>query len=511
MGLSTGRLTARRGAAFGAILRMLPVLLTALVLTAGLLVPAARARWYELEDWVSYGVFRTVTSMGWDDEHIYIGTTGGVMRYDHWREEWSTPLTTSSGLPDNRVLDLVVDEDNREIVFFTRRGASRFDPFLERFRTAGDMPPVRPPDDFDYPELFPDFELNYYRTDGGAYLTDPFLRRFPLTARLADEWGHLWIGTAGLGAGRARLRSGRLKMMPFGLIGRNVNALAFDGDHLWVGGIAPWAEESGLTRAGRDLQDWKYYEARFLPGMDSDDVTAIVPDSADVWVGTLYGLCRYEKEDDDWTTLSTFQGLADDWVTDVALDGDILWAGTSRGLTRFIVDGDSISATQVPLVEWQKIYDIEVGPEFTWFGTEQGVYALDRAANRWLRFTSPDGTIERTCTAISVFGDEIWFGTTVGLTRYDSATRQWDWHPFGEQIRAGHIICLEAGPRAVWAGTETGLWKLRRRTGRWRVFTTEDGLLDNTVQAILVDGAYLWLGTPQGLTRFYWDNPLRID
>ena len=508
---SIGRMTSRRGTLPWAALRITTGLLAAVVLIAGPWSPAAQARWYELEDWISYGVFRHVTSMDRDDEYLYIGTTGGVMRYDHWKEQWDTPLTTSSGLPDNRVSDVVVDIENREIVFFTLRGSIRFDPFLERFRTGGALPPIPPVEDFDYPELFPDIDLNYYRFDGGAYLTDPYLRRFPLTVRLADEWGYLWIGTDGLGAGRAWQRSGRLKMLPFGLMGRNVNALAFDGDQLWIGGIAPWDEEAGITRAGRDLQTWDYFEARFLTGMRSDDVTAIAPGSTDVWVGTLYGLCRYEKEGDDWTTLTTFQGLADDWVTDVALDGDVIWAGTSRGLTRYVLTGDSLSAVQIPLIGPEKVYDIEVGPEFVWFGTDEGVFALDRAANRWLRFTSPDGTIERPCTAISVFGDEIWFGTTVGLTRHQRSTRQWDWHPFGQQIQAGHVICLQAGPKAVWAGTENGLWKLRRQTGRWRVFTTEDGLLDNTVQAILLDGAYLWLGSPQGLTRFYWDNPLRID
>lgn len=506
-----GRMTLRRAADFGPVLGMVPVLLTVLGLIAGPGDSWARSSRYELEDWVSYGVFRYVTSVDRDDEYLYFGTTGGVMRYDHWKEEWDTPLTTSSGLPDNRVMDLAVDDQDREIVFFTRQGASRFDPFLERFRLSGDLPPAAPPAGFDYPQLFPRFELNFYRTEGGAYLTDPYLRRFPVTAHLTDDWGYLWIGTDGLGAGRARLRTGRLKMLPFGLWGRNVTALAFDGDHLWIGGIAPWEEEAGMTRAGRDLQEWDYFEARFLPGMDSDDVTAIAPGSTDVWVGTLYGLSRYDKEDDDWTTLTTFQGLADDWITDIALDGDVLWTGTSQGLARITIAEDSLSSVQIPLVQQQKIYDIEVGPEFVWFGTEQGVYALDRAMNRWLRFTSPDGTIERTCTAISVFGQEIWFGTTVGLTRYDRSSGQWQWHPFGEQIQAGHIICLEAGPKAVWAGTETGLWKYRRQTGRWRAFTTEDGLLDNTVQAILLDGAYLWLGSPQGLTRFYWDNPLRID
>jgi hypothetical protein len=482
-----------------------------LSMVTGPLATEAQARWYELEDWVSYGVFRHITSMDMDDDHIYIGTTGGVMRYDHWKEEWDTPLTTSSGLPDNEVLDVVVDRDEHEIVFFTQQGTSRFDPFLKRFQASGGMPPAPPENDFEYPELFPDFDLNYYRTDGGAYLTDPYLRRFPVTAHLSDNWGYLWIGTAGLGVGRAWLRSGRLRMLPFGLMSRNVMALAFDGNDLWIGGISPWEEESGVTRVCRDMQSWEYFEARYLNGMRSDDVTAIAPGSTDVWMGTLYGLSRYDKAGDRWMTLTTVQGLADEWVTDVVRDGDRIWIGTSLGANVIIMVDDSLAVAEIPLIGRQKIYDIEMDPEFIWFGAEQGVYAFDRAMNRWLKFTSPDGTIERPVTSVSVFGDEIWFGTTVGLTQYDRSSQQWDWHPFGQQIQASQIICLEAGSKAIWAGTENGLWKLRRQTGRWRIFTMEDGLLDNTVQSILLDGAYLWLGTPQGMTRFYWDNPLRID
>jgi ligand-binding sensor domain-containing protein len=231
----------------------------------------------------------------------------------------------------------------------------------------------------------------------------------------------------------------------------------------------------------------------------------------DLWVGTLYGLSRYSEDLDDWITLTTFEGLADNWVTDIVPDRDALWVGTSLGASMVDLRGDSVLVAEIPMVGKQKVYDIEAGPEFIWFGTDHGVYALDKQLNRWLKFTSPDGTIERTVTAISAFGDEVWFATTVGLTLYQRDSGKWRWHPLHGQLQAGHIICLEAGEQAVWAGSESGLWKLRRRTGRWRAFTTEDGLLDNMVQVMVLDGAYIWLGTPRGLTRFFWDNPLRID
>ena len=65
--------------------------------------------------------------------------------------------------------------------------------------------------------------------------------------------------------------------------------------------------------------------------------------------------------------------------------------------------------------------------------------------------------------------------------------------------------------QSAWIATDEGILKFDRRRNTWRHFTTEDGLLDNTVQTILLDGDYVWLGTPQGATRFYWNDPYRID
>jgi hypothetical protein len=45
----------------------------------------------------------------------------------------------------------------------------------------------------------------------------------------------------------------------------------------------------------------------------------------------------------------------------------------------------------------------------------------------------------------------------------------------------------------------------------WKLFTTEDGLLDNFCYRLLLDGDYIWIATASGITRFYWNNPDRID
>ncbi len=472
--------------------------------------PAEAAR-YEPEDWVSYSVFRYVTSIAMDDRCIYFGTTGGVMRYDHWRDVWETPLTTSSGMLDNYVLDMAVDETYHEILFKTRRGYCRYDPVLENWRIGGYFPSSPADANYQYPDLFPDFGFDFYREQWGAYLTDSYLRRYPLTAHLTDAWENLWIGTAGLGAGKASLRTGRLKMFRYGLMERNVTAMAIDGQHIWMGGVNMWDGPTSITRVEGDLQTWDHFEARYLNGLRSDDVTSFAAGEKKVWVGTLYGLSRYDKERREWRTLTSFDGLADDWVTDVVLDSGIVWVGTSYGASMVDARGDTVLVAEVPKIGRQKIYDIEADGEFVWFGAENGVYALDKSMNLWMKFTSPDGTINGTVTAISSFEDEIWFGTPIGITVYQRSRGKWRWYSSHHQLTAGHILCMKAGKEAVWAGTESGLWKFRRQTGLWRSFTTEDGLLNNVIQAILLDGSHIWLGTPEGVTRFYWKDPMRID
>jgi ligand-binding sensor domain-containing protein len=63
----------------------------------------------------------------------------------------------------------------------------------------------------------------------------------------------------------------------------------------------------------------------------------------------------------------------------------------------------------------------------------------------------------------------------------------------------------------LWVGTDEGIARYDRRTGYSRNFSTEDGLIDNRVFDIELDGDCLWFATPGGVTRFYWNNPYRID
>jgi len=63
--------------------------------------------------------------------------------------------------------------------------------------------------------------------------------------------------------------------------------------------------------------------------------------------------------------------------------------------------------------------------------------------------------------------------------------------------------------RFIWVGTDYGLYRYDRMKHDWRSYAVEDGLIDNSVFDLLLDGDYLWVATAGGVTRFLWKNPAR--
>ena len=53
--------------------------------------------------------------------------------------------------------------------------------------------------------------------------------------------------------------------------------------------------------------------------------------------------------------------------------------------------------------------------------------------------------------------------------------------------------------------------EFNKESKAWVHYTVFDGLADNRVLDIALDGDYVWFGTPKGVTLFYWNDPHRVD
>jgi ligand-binding sensor domain-containing protein len=471
---------------------------------------SARGR-YRPGDWISYTVFRYVTSMALDFDHVYFGTTGGVLRYNRMHKTWEPPMTTSDGLLDNRVRRVAYDPDKDELWFDTRSGVCMYKPIFESWYPGGECPynlVQSHKADTLLPVLFMDYGYHFFPE---GYITDLYLNRYPVTDYFLDDWDDLWLGTWGLNAGMGSVRDLELRMFKFGLYDSDVNAICLDRGVIWAGGRGFYTPSEGITRFDQAKNLWEYFQADRINGLGTNRVNMIEADSAYVWFGLENGLARYEKKKKLWTTFTTFSGLRDEWVSALKADGEVLWVGTKSGLNFYWAKKDTLGYFRNELVDNVYIYSIETDSQWVWAGTEWGVARMNKSTGDWFRFSTPHGILNSQIRSITRNKDVLWFGTDSGILSYDLLTQKTKVYQAKVNFPGTEIRKILCDNENLWVATFQGVWKMELETEVWRLFNREDGLLDDNVQDMVIDGDHIWFGTPEGLTRFFWNNPYRID
>lgn len=166
---------------------------------------------------------------------------------------------------------------------------------------------------------------NYYLANSGLIDDDN------LEVRVAPD-DTIWIGTEeGISHFDGASSWTNYDIGNSGLIEDHVQAIAFDSSNgKWFG-----------TRGGVSYLDgtgvWtSYTTADGLPGNDIRDIT--IADSGDVWAATGAGAAVLNGS--SWTTVTQTDGLADDDVTAIFAGSDgLLWFGTDRsGISAFDED-----------------------------------------------------------------------------------------------------------------------------------------------------------------------------
>ena len=196
---------------------------------------------------------------------------------------------------------------------------------------------------------------------------------------------------------------------------------------------------------------------------------------------------------DVWTTSN---GLPNDSVRAIAQTADgYLWFATVGGLARF--DGMNFTVfdgSDTPLLKRSTLTAMLAAPDGSlWIGT--GNNGLLRYRNGSFEKIGIPGLPGGTTRAMLVDSRGVsWIGADGGLARLDGGrgvpvfTGAWETNV--------HVM-LEYPAGTVWVGANNGLHRFQG--GVERVFTTKDGLPDDSVQGLAAGaGGGLWVGTHGG-------------
>ncbi len=101
--------------------------------------------------------------------------------------------------------------------------------------------------------------------------------------------------------------------------------------------------------------------------------------------------------------------------------------------------------------------------------------------------------------------------TVVAITLSLLACGKSEWRRF-DDTKGEYITALADDGDVIWYGTKKGLIKMDQKSGKRDVFTVNNGLSDNNVTCITLEGtAKKWIGTSQGLSIFDGSNWDVID
>jgi len=383
------------------------------------------------------------------DRYLWIGTTGGLVRFDGERflvfNRENTPAFV-----ENNVFCLTVSRDNTLWIGLEGGGLIRYRAGV--FRAFG-------------------------ASDG---LNNLFVRTV-----YEDRLGKIWVGTDDglftvIGERFDRIDNKN------GIPALAVHALHEDGAAgLWVGG----------SRLGR-LKGDSFVEYR-LPGEPATNRVKSIWETKDsiLWVGTVSGLQKLAIGSSQFERVPGITGTVrflrqtSDGTLWIGMIGHGLHIYRDHRFSEMVAPGSLPSDTLLNLFE-----DIDRN---LWVGTQAGMVRLSETPVRTVDL--PDAADSDAETVYQDQNGDVWIGSETLFLYHNGRAAPYRF-PGIADVRVRNVFRDRDG--ALWLGT-AGKGIYRQVAGRMIHYSTENGLVNNFVRAILQarDGS-VWIGTDEGVSRW---------
>ncbi|MBB6183126.1 diguanylate cyclase [Oleiagrimonas soli] len=424
------------------------------------------------------------------DGLIWIGTMGGLVRYDGYRmQRFEADGKDASNLPDSYVRALLALPDGRVLVGTNAGGLAVFEPSTNGFHTY----PVGP---------------------GGT--SD---RKIYTLAQGREH--DVWIATD-RGVDRLDLRTNRIQTVALGahLAPRNFSVFEDTDGNLWVG------NDRGLfeRRAGsRSFVRTTTQDPRIATVLD-DQIWSIAEDGAGrIWVGSGQSGAAYRDRDGAWHAVPGFTGYdagARRPTVRALLEvgNGTMWIGTDgAGIIAYragdpntrVYNHDPARASSLPGDTVRGLLEDASGNR--WVATDLGV-ARDDGRARTAFSVLPSPLRPRTLANPNVHGvfvdshDRIWLGLGMGRIDVIDPDRQHLRHLRlgGSQAHRDVQAFAEDPNGRIWIGSQ-GMARIDPDTMQVHdaVLPTLDG---KPVLTLLRTDPYLLIGTYEGAYRYDFRN-----
>ncbi|MGB7267785.1 MAG: two-component regulator propeller domain-containing protein [Terracidiphilus sp.] len=387
------------------------------------------------------------------DGYLWIGTTGGLVRFDgsHFTvfDRQNTP-----SMHENSVFCLSVSRDGALWIGTEGGGLIRYAAGVFRLWTTREG------------------------------LSDDFVRTV-----LQDAEGTIWAGTDN---GLLRLEGNHFVRVDggAGIPQLAVHALYQDRDgRIWVGG------SKLISLRGQTVTEYA------LRGEASQNRVKSIVQTQDgtIWVGTVSGLNRMLPGESRFERVSGVAGTVR--ILRQTPDGT-LWIGTiGHGAFQY-KDGKLISIAAPALLPSNTVLNLfEDNERNFWIGTQAGMLRLTRAQATIIQL--PKANDSDFGTIYQDRDGSFWIGSTLLFRMANGVIKQERLQGI-EGVHVRNVYRDRSG--ALWVGTDgDGVYRIAQ--GVVTHLTTRDGLSNNFVRAMTQDrDGSMWVAADEGVNHVIWEN-----
>ena len=464
------------------------------------------------------------------DGYLWIGTAGGLVRFDGINFTVFNRSNTPA-LADDNILTLCAATDGSLWIGTGIGKLTHFSNGMFRlFDETSGLPNgyVRSIYEDRHGTVWVGTDLGLLRFDRGRFVSVTGNSDFHVILAHSfseDQTGHLWVGgSTGL---FMRDEAGQLQRVSLGpgAATNRVLTLKAASDGLWVATLADlWHLQNGtvLRRASRGLayfnislfdisrdgtvwigtmsqglirlRDGVLARLRAPAILPDNGISAILEDREDnIWIGTQDGLVRLSKATVE-AVMNPNSLLADKILSIYTDPIGSLWLTTLSGQL-YRVDGKTISPFPLGSIRARSVFRDSGGT--LWVGTYgQGIVRLSQTGTQTLEAKDP--------FTVRVFYEDrrgtIWIGTGYGLKSWDGRRL----HTYSVQDGLAYVsvrAIAEDSNGDLWIGTDAGLSRLHEGTFQHDSLTKE--LSADDIFSIHRDATgAMWLGTrTEGIVR----------
>ncbi|MCB0278459.1 MAG: hypothetical protein KDD94_03105 [Calditrichaeota bacterium] len=475
---------------------------------------------FNVADWKTYAGFRSVTDLVETQQYIFFSTDGGgLLRYDKYRGEFISPITSSNGLLSNVIFSIqesvtdtntiaksraqLITDRGKQVIDLSINDNFLFpDPIQFGFQPAMENPQIKRVNlsNFDA-NFWPPFIVNSEGISDGHF---DFYRD---VYSYVDADKNYWLLVKNLGLFKAKTDASPYSYYRIGPEQSPLNSITLHNGDLWIG-QSQINQKNPILSVWRENNQWENWNTEDLHYFAMKRINKVFSDGQFLWLGSDEGLLKLTTETINASVYLRNQKRSQ-IINDIELLNNRLLLATNGGLLSYNRESDAGFQIEYKSLSNSEVFSVAVGDSTIMAVTRFGIYTINADYSGVSLLNDELDTEPVATTLVDFYGGKFWFNSNEGIFSYDAKTAEVIkirlFSP-NFNLRINKII---VDGDYVFLGTNKGLIIYYSYLQDWIWFSTGDGLPNNDVRDLLLDGDYLFIVTRNAVTEFRWFDKRR--